>query len=69
MEDEKTMRIRGHLVEYDLSEAARILRIPTRELLEGVKKGRFQYFYRIQGQHYKFHDASIETNRMRLSWN
>jgi hypothetical protein len=61
-----TMRIRGHLVEYDLPEAARILRIPTRELLEGVKEGRFQYFYRIKGQNYKFHDASIETNRMRL---
>ena len=63
------MRIRGHLIEYDLSEAARILRIPIRELLEGVKEGRFQYFYRIQAQNYKFHDASIETNRVRLSWN
>ena len=60
------MRIRGHLIEYDLPEAAQILRIPTRELLEGVKEGKFQYFYRIKGQSYKFHDASIETNRMRL---
>jgi len=63
------MRIRGYIIEYDLSEAARILRISTRELLEGVKEGRFQYFYQIKGQNYKFHDASIDTNRTRLSYN
>jgi len=67
MEVEKTMRLRGHLIEYDLPEAARILRISAKQLLEGVKEGRFKYFYRIKGQNYKFHDASIDTNRIHLS--
>ena len=61
------MRIRGYLIEYDLSEAAKILRIPARKLLRGTQEGKFQYFYHQTGNNYKFHDASIETNRVRLS--
>jgi hypothetical protein len=56
------MRIRGVLREYDLNEAAMILKLPLAELREGIQTGRLKYFYRI-GDEYKFHDASLETNQ------
>lgn len=60
------MRIKGHLIEYNLLEAARILRISPRRLRDGVQKGTFKYFYCLNGREYTFHDASIETNRQVL---
>jgi hypothetical protein len=56
------MRVRGILREYDLNEAAIILKLPTAELRDGIQTGQLAYFYRI-GDDYKFHDASLETNQ------
>jgi len=60
------MRIKGYLIEYNLLEAARILRISPGQLRDGVQEGNFRYFYCLDGREYTFHDASIETNRQVL---
>lgn len=60
------MRIKGYLIEYNLLEAARILRISPRHLRDGVQKGTFKYFYCLDGREYTFHDASIDSNRQVL---
>jgi hypothetical protein len=59
------MRLRGVVIEYDLNEAATLLKVTIEELRRGVQEGQFKHFYRI-GKEYKFHDASIEDNRLRL---
>lgn len=61
------MRIRGCVVEYDLSEAARLLGIPPDELEHGVETGCLQYYYRLKAKGYRFHEASILANRERLT--
>ena len=57
------MRIRGCTIEYDLDEAAKILALTPHELRRGVEGGRLQYYYRLKSKGYRFHEASILTNR------
>lgn len=59
------MRIVGILREYDFNETAMILGLSPQQLRRGVQEGWLQYFYR-KGHEYKFHDASLEENRLRL---
>ena len=61
------MRMKGYLIEYNLLEAARILRISPKQLRDGAQKGTFKYFYCLNEQEYTFHDASIDTNRQVLT--
>jgi hypothetical protein len=60
-----SMRLRGAIIEYDLTEAATILKLSTKELNYKVREGKLRCFYHI-GNEYKFHDASLEDNRLRL---
>ncbi|MBC8522162.1 MAG: hypothetical protein H8D26_09300 [Methanomicrobia archaeon] len=48
-----------------MNEAAIIFGIPPEELRKAVREGRLKYFYRM-GNDYKFHDASLEANRLWL---
>jgi len=61
------MRIRGCTIEYDLTEAAEILKIDAETLKQGVEEGRFQYYYQRKSKGYFFHDASLLANREVLS--
>lgn len=60
------MRCRGCIIEYDLNEAAKMLNVKPVKLKKEVKKGRLQYWYHDRNKGYKFHNASLENNRMRL---
>ena len=59
------MRLCGAIIEYDLTEAAIILKMPPKELREKVKEGKLRCFYHLGGE-YKFHNASLEDNRFLL---
>jgi len=55
------------MVEYSLSEAAKILAISSDELKRGVERGHLRYYYRLRSKGYQFHEASILANRQLLS--
>lgn len=61
------MRIRGHTIEYDLSEAAKMLGISPNELKRGIESGNLRYYYQLGSKGYRFHEASILTNRELLT--
>jgi hypothetical protein len=63
----ESMRIRGCTIEYNLHEAAEILKISPEELKQGVEKGRFQYYYCLKSEGYLFHNASLLANQELLS--
>lgn len=53
------MRLRGAIIEYNLTEAAMILKLPAKELREKVREGQLRCFYHLGGE-YKFHDAVLK---------
>jgi len=57
------MRIRGSIIEYNLNEAAQILGLSPIELRRRVKEGNLRYYYQLRSKGYRFHDASLITNR------
>ncbi len=61
------MRIRGCTIEYNLNEAAKMLKISPDDLRCEVEEGRLRYYYRLKSKDYRFHDASILTNRELLA--
>ena len=61
------MRIRNAVVEYDLAEAAVMLAISPSDLKEAVSAGHLQYYYRLDEDDYRFHDASLRANKDLLS--
>ena len=61
------MRIRNTVVEYDLKEAAAMLDISPAALKQAVSAGHLQYYYRLGADDYRFHEASLRTNKALLS--
>jgi hypothetical protein len=61
------MRIRHAIVEYDLEEAAAMLGISPADLKQAVSTGHLQYYYRLDGDDYRFHEASLRSNKDLLS--
>lgn len=61
-----SVRLCGAIIEYDLTEAAMMLKVPPKKLHEQVQGGQLRCFYRL-GNEYQFHDASLEYNRLLLS--
>ena len=61
------MRIRNAVVEYDLEEAAAMLAISPADLEQAVSAGHLQYYYRLDGDDYRFHEASLRANKDLLS--
>lgn len=61
------MRIRALTVEYNLTEAARMLGISTAALKQGVDTGHLQCYYRLGKNDYQFHEASLQTNQELLA--
>lgn len=60
------MRCRGSIIEYNLKEAAKILNMTPKNLKKGVKEGKLRCWYHDRKRGYKFHNASLENNRLRL---
>lgn len=60
------MRCRGCIIEYDLNEAAKILNITSVSLKKAVQQGKLKYWYYDRKSGYKFHNATLEDNRLRL---
>ena len=63
------MRCRGCIIEYDVNEAAKILNITPAILKKSIQQGKFQYWYYDRKDGYKFHNASLENNRLKLRRN
>ena len=61
------MRIRNAVVEYDLEEAAAMLGISPTDLKQAVSAGHLQYYYRLDEDAYRFHEASLRANKDSLS--
>ena len=61
------MRIRNAVVEYDLEEVAAMLDISPTALKQAVSTGHLQYYYRLDGDDYRFHEASLRANKDLLS--
>jgi predicted transcriptional regulator len=61
------MRIRHAVVEYDLEEVASMLGISPGALKQAVSTGHLQYYYRLGEGDYRFHEASLRTNKDLLS--
>lgn len=61
------MRIRALTVEYNLTEAARMLGISTAALKQGVDTGHLRCYYRLGKNDYQFHEASLQTNQELLA--
>ena len=61
------MRIRNAVVEYDLEEAAAMLAISPAALKQAVSAGYLQYYYRLDEDDYRFHEASLRANQDLLS--
>ena len=61
------MRIRNAVVEYDLEEAAAMLDISPVDLKQAVSVGHLQYYYRLDEDGYRFHEASLRANKDLLS--
>ena len=61
------MRIRNTVVEYDLKEAAAMLDISPTILKQAVNAGHLQYYYRLDNDDYRFHEASLRANKDLLS--
>ena len=57
------MRIRAGIIEYNLNEAAQMLGLSPTELRRRVKEGNLKYYYQLRAQGYRFHEASLITNR------
>ena len=61
------MRIRHAVVEYDLEEAAAMLGISPSDLKQAISTGHLQYYYRLDEEDYRFHEASLRANKDLLS--
>ena len=61
------MRIRNAVVEYDLEETAAMLAISPADLKQAVSTGHLQYYYRLDEDDYRFHEASLRANQDLLS--
>ncbi len=57
------MRIRNVVLEYDLEEAAAMLDISPSDLKQAVSAGYLQYYYRLDEDDYRFHEASLRANK------
>ena len=57
------MRIRHAVVEYDLEEAAAMLGISPSDLKQAISTGHLQYYYRLDEEDYRFHEASLRANK------
>ena len=61
------MRIRALTVEYNLTEAARMLGISDAALKQAVDAGHLRCYYRLGKNEYQFHEASLQTNQELLA--
>ena len=61
------MRIRALTVEYNLTEAARMLGISDTALKQAVDAGHLRCYYRLGKNEYQFHEASLQTNQELLA--
>ena len=61
------MQIRNAVVEYDLAEAAAMLDISPTVLKHAVDAEYLQYYYRRGKNDYRFHEASLHSNKELLS--
>ena len=61
------MRIRAFTVEYNLTEAARMLGISAAALKQAVDAGHLRCYYRLGKNGYQFHEASLQTNQELLA--